>query len=165
MAYIKVPKVHEKLKKAEVLFSPVIMTAANGWGKTAAAEYYYRRKRPLILHCRDENIPRGTVPRYLAEEDMDLGCRYTANAQMWRQAILTICGLFPERRYRSQTERRRCCPCFAPDCRWMKRANPWQSAASGWRSLSWITGIISKKEPGQRYLTYKAATAFAGLRG
>ena len=56
MGYIKVPKVYEKLKKAEQLFSPVIMTAASGWGKTAAAEYYYRRKNPLILRCEDGSI-------------------------------------------------------------------------------------------------------------
>ena len=118
MGYIKVPKVYEKLKKAEALFSPVIMTAGSGWGKTAAAEYFYRRKNPLVLHCADGNIrdaellddyrgsiviiedmqwlyeddsvrflkkllhtpgmqvvmlTRGTVPKYLAGEDMYLG--------------------------------------------------------------------------------------------
>ncbi|OON87383.1 hypothetical protein BXO88_03670 [Oribacterium sp. C9] len=56
MGYIKVPKVYEKLKKAEEFFSPVIMTAATGWGKTAAAEYFYRRKNPLILRCADGRI-------------------------------------------------------------------------------------------------------------
>ncbi|MCR5670907.1 MAG: LuxR C-terminal-related transcriptional regulator [Butyrivibrio sp.] len=56
MDYIKVPKVYEKLKKAEEFFSPVIMTAGSGWGKTAAAEYYYRRKSPKILCCRDGNL-------------------------------------------------------------------------------------------------------------
>ncbi|MBR1476621.1 MAG: hypothetical protein IJ608_01510 [Lachnospiraceae bacterium] len=118
MGYIKVPRVYDKLKKAEAVFSPVIMTAANGWGKTAAVDYYYRRKSPLILHCKDGNIcemssfqdfrgsvviiedmqwltedesvrflrkllrisgiqvvmlTRGTVPKYLASEDMDFG--------------------------------------------------------------------------------------------
>ena len=118
MGYIKIPKVYEKLKKAEQLFSPVIMTAATGWGKTAAATYFYRRKNPLILRCEDGNIrdrallddyrgsvviiedmqwlyeeasvrflksllhtsgiqvvmlTRGSVPLYLAGEDLDLG--------------------------------------------------------------------------------------------
>ena len=118
MGYIKIPKVYEKLKKAEQLFSPVIMTAATGWGKTAAATYLYRRKNPLILRCEDGSIrervlfedyrgsvviiedmqwlyeeasvrflksllhtsgiqvvmlTRGSVPLYLAGEDLDLG--------------------------------------------------------------------------------------------
>ena len=56
MGYIKVPRVYEKLKSAEELFAPVIMTAAGGWGKTAAAEYYCRRKKPLLLHCEGGSI-------------------------------------------------------------------------------------------------------------
>ncbi len=56
MSYIKVPAVFEKLKKAEEFFSPVIMTAASGWGKTAAVEYYYRRKNPLVLRCAGGNL-------------------------------------------------------------------------------------------------------------
>ena len=118
MGYIKVPKVYEKLKKAEDFFVPVIMTAATGWGKSAAVEYYYRRKAPVVLACRGGNITKmpspdlfrghvvviedmqwlfeeesirylrgllhipglqvvmltrgGTVPKYLAAEDMDL---------------------------------------------------------------------------------------------
>ena len=51
MGYIKIPKVYTKLKKAEEFFAPVIMTAASGWGKSAAVEYYYRRKSPLVLYC------------------------------------------------------------------------------------------------------------------
>lgn len=118
MGYIKVPKVYEKLKKAEMLFSPIIMTAATGWGKSAACEYFYRRKNPLTLRCEDGHIcgipsyseykgsiviiedmqwlseedsisflkrllhtpglqvvmlTRGSVPKYLAGEVMDLG--------------------------------------------------------------------------------------------
>ncbi len=56
MGYIKVPTVFEKLKKAEEFFSPVIMTAASGWGKTASVEYYYRRKNPLVLRCAEGNL-------------------------------------------------------------------------------------------------------------
>ena len=120
MAYIKAAKAFEKLKKAEGFDSPVIMTAGYGWGKSAAAEYYYRRKNPLVIRCgengRLEKTPlphairqhilivedmqwlsdeadigwlkarlnegerqivmltRGTVPGYLAREDMELGC-------------------------------------------------------------------------------------------
>ena len=56
MKYIKLPKVYEKLKKAEEFYAPVIMTASNGWGKSAAAENFYRRKNPLTLYCKDGNI-------------------------------------------------------------------------------------------------------------
>ena len=56
MGYIKIPKVYEKLKKAEEFFSPVIMTAASGWGKSAAVEYYYRRKNPLTLYCENGKL-------------------------------------------------------------------------------------------------------------
>ena len=52
MRYIKIPAVYKKLKKAEELFSPVLMTAAGGWGKSAAVEYFYRRKKPLVLCCK-----------------------------------------------------------------------------------------------------------------
>ena len=51
MNYIRLPKVYEKLKKAEEFYAPVIMTAASGYGKSAAANYYYRRKKPLIIKC------------------------------------------------------------------------------------------------------------------
>ncbi|MCR5626629.1 MAG: helix-turn-helix domain-containing protein [Lachnospiraceae bacterium] len=51
MEYIKLPKVYEKLKKAEELFAPVIMTAGTGVGKTASCEYYFRRKNTLTLIC------------------------------------------------------------------------------------------------------------------
>ena len=51
MNYIKLPGVFEKLKKAEETYSPVIMTAAHGFGKSAAVNYYYRRKNPLIIRC------------------------------------------------------------------------------------------------------------------
>lgn len=118
MAYIKIPKVYTKLKKAEELFAPVIMTAATGWGKSAAVEYFYRRKKYLTLYCKDGNLTqmpspdtfrsnvviiedmqnlleeesisylkrllhvpglqivmltRGTVPKYLVAEEMDMG--------------------------------------------------------------------------------------------
>ena len=56
MGYIKVAKVYEKLKKAEEFCAPVLMTAGVGWGKSAAAEYYYRRKKPLILFCKNGKI-------------------------------------------------------------------------------------------------------------
>ena len=56
MSYIKIPKVYKKFKKAEELFSPVIMTAATGWGKNAAVDYYYRRKNPLVLGCREGHL-------------------------------------------------------------------------------------------------------------
>ncbi|MCR5202477.1 MAG: LuxR C-terminal-related transcriptional regulator [Lachnospiraceae bacterium] len=56
MSYIKVPKVYKKLKKAEDSFLPVIMTAPTGWGKSAAIEYYYRRKSTLTLYCKDGKI-------------------------------------------------------------------------------------------------------------
>lgn len=62
MGYIKVPKVYEKLKKAEDFFVPVIMTAATGWGKSAAVEYYYRRKAPVVLACRGGNITKMPSP-------------------------------------------------------------------------------------------------------
>ncbi len=118
MSYIKPPRVIEKLKKAEELYLPVIMMAANGFGKTAAVNYFYKRKNPLVLHAKDgglDEMPpegkirsgvvviedmqwlsdeksilylkgllkaggrqivmltRGSVPKYLAGEDMDLG--------------------------------------------------------------------------------------------
>ncbi len=53
MSYIKIPKVYKKLKRAEDIFAPVIMTAAAGWGKSAAISYYYRRKNPLVLYARE----------------------------------------------------------------------------------------------------------------
>ncbi len=58
MDYIKIPAVYNKLKKAEETFSPVIMTAAYGWGKSAAIGYYYRRKKTEILFCEDGRITR-----------------------------------------------------------------------------------------------------------
>ena len=86
MSYIKIPKVYEKLKKAEDFYAPVIMTAATGWGKSAAAEYYYRRKNPCVLYCMDGGITDmpnpGTIRnnvviienmQWLADED---GIRY-----------------------------------------------------------------------------------------
>ena len=118
MDYIKIPAVYNKLKKAEETFSPVIMTAAYGWGKSAAIGYYYRRKKTEILFCEDGRITRrppissiraniiiiedlqwlkeqesiqylkdllhsdgrqivmatrGTVPKYLVGEEMQLG--------------------------------------------------------------------------------------------
>ena len=56
MKYIKVEAAYEKLKEAENSFRPVIMTAAHGWGKSAAARYYYRRKNPLIMDCAGGHI-------------------------------------------------------------------------------------------------------------
>ncbi|MCR5031460.1 MAG: LuxR C-terminal-related transcriptional regulator [Lachnospiraceae bacterium] len=77
MAYIKVPTVFDKLKNAEATFSPVILMAATGWGKTAAVEYYYRRKKPLILYCKDGQLTRMPAPDSFREsiviiEDMHL---------------------------------------------------------------------------------------------
>jgi len=62
MAYIRVPKVYEKLKKAEEFYAPVIMTAAYGYGKSAAVEYYYRRKKPLTLYCKNGNLTEMPSP-------------------------------------------------------------------------------------------------------
>ncbi len=62
MAYIRIPKVYEKLKKAEEFYAPVILTAAQGYGKSAAVEYYYRRKKPLILHCDGGNLSEMPSP-------------------------------------------------------------------------------------------------------
>lgn len=119
MEYIKIPKVYEKLKKAESFYAPVLITAPLGYGKTAAVNYYYRRKHPLIIPCKEGEltempdissiranviiiedmqqlteedsirylkellhtsgiqvvmVTRGSmVPRYLANEDFDLG--------------------------------------------------------------------------------------------
>ncbi|MCR5685061.1 MAG: hypothetical protein K6G81_06505 [Lachnospiraceae bacterium] len=56
MKYIKVAAAYDKLKKAEESFRPVIITAAHGWGKSAAVKYYYRRKNPLILDCSSGNL-------------------------------------------------------------------------------------------------------------
>lgn len=56
MGYIKVPKVYQKLKKAEDCFFPVIIMAPTGWGKSAAVEYFYRRKSVLTLFCRRGKI-------------------------------------------------------------------------------------------------------------
>lgn len=56
MSYIRVPKVQEKLKKAESLFLPVVMMAPSGWGKTAAVENFYKRKASLVLHCREDGL-------------------------------------------------------------------------------------------------------------
>ncbi|MCR4588142.1 MAG: hypothetical protein K5682_07005 [Lachnospiraceae bacterium] len=58
MGYIKVPMVYDKFKKAEESYTPVILMAATGWSKTAAVEYYYRRKKPLILYCKDGQLTR-----------------------------------------------------------------------------------------------------------
>ena len=82
MGYVKIPKVYEKLKRAEEFFVPVIMTAATGWGKSAAADYYYRRKKHLTLYCKNgklsdmpspEGVPAGVVIvedlQWLTEED------------------------------------------------------------------------------------------------
>ncbi len=49
MAYIKVPAVYTKLKRAEQSFRPVMMLAHAGWGKTSAVKYYYRNKSVLWL--------------------------------------------------------------------------------------------------------------------
>ena len=43
MTYIRVPAVWDKLRLAEETFRPVLMLATAGWGKTAAADYYYRK--------------------------------------------------------------------------------------------------------------------------
>ncbi|MCR5251342.1 MAG: LuxR C-terminal-related transcriptional regulator [Lachnospiraceae bacterium] len=56
MDYIKIPRAFQKLKKAEDLFVPVILTASAGYGKTAAVNYYYRRKKTITLHCRDGRL-------------------------------------------------------------------------------------------------------------
>lgn len=56
MSYIKVNKAFEKLKKAEEFYSPVIFTAACGYGKSSAVKYYYRRKSCCILYCKDGNF-------------------------------------------------------------------------------------------------------------
>ncbi len=53
MKYIKVPGVFNKLKKAEEFYDHVIMMAPNSAGKSAAVEYYYRRKKTLTLYCRE----------------------------------------------------------------------------------------------------------------
>jgi LuxR family maltose regulon positive regulatory protein len=66
MSYIRIPKVYEKLKKAEEFYAPVILTAAQGYGKSAAVEYYYRRKKPLILHCDGTLSAAGDVPEEIA---------------------------------------------------------------------------------------------------
>ncbi|MCR4745625.1 MAG: LuxR C-terminal-related transcriptional regulator [Lachnospiraceae bacterium] len=58
MDYIKLPRLYEKLRKAESFYSPVIMTAATGWGKSAAVQYYYRRKKTFLLRCREGKLDR-----------------------------------------------------------------------------------------------------------
>lgn len=54
--YIRLPGVYEKLKRAEEFYVPVIMTAAAGYGKSAAVEHYYRRKKPLVLYCKNGTL-------------------------------------------------------------------------------------------------------------
>ena len=49
MTYIRVPAVWDKLRLAEETFRPVLMLATAGWGKTAAADYYYRKRAVLRL--------------------------------------------------------------------------------------------------------------------
>ncbi|MCR5666428.1 MAG: LuxR C-terminal-related transcriptional regulator [Eubacterium sp.] len=67
MGYIRVSKVYEKLKKAEELYSPVFISAATGWGKSAAVEYYYRRKATRVLHCRQGAIEQMPQPEEFRE--------------------------------------------------------------------------------------------------
>lgn len=61
MSYIKIEKVFEKLKKAEEIYAPVVITAASGFGKSAAVKYYYRRKSPITLYCKLGGVPVGTT--------------------------------------------------------------------------------------------------------
>ena len=54
--YTRVANVYNKLKKAEETYAPVLMTAASGYGKTAAWKYYYRRKNPLVIKASDGRL-------------------------------------------------------------------------------------------------------------
>ena len=54
--YIRIPNVYEKLKKAEETYAPVLMTAASGYGKTAAYKYYYRRKNPVVISAKSGHL-------------------------------------------------------------------------------------------------------------
>lgn len=56
MGYIRLPRVYEKMKEAEQSFTPVLFTAACGYGKTAAVRHFYRRKRPCVLFCREGRL-------------------------------------------------------------------------------------------------------------
>lgn len=56
MKYIRVPRAYEKLKKAQETYQPVIFTAPCGQGKSAAVDYFYRRKKPLMLSARSGRI-------------------------------------------------------------------------------------------------------------
>lgn len=108
MHYIKVPKVYEKLKNAEKLYSPVIMTAESGYGKSMSVQYYYRRKNPLVLRCENgklEQMPaicsiRANIViiedmQWLIEEESMWYLKkllYTSN----RQIVMLTRGAVPE---------------------------------------------------------------------
>ena len=62
MEYIKIPRAYEKLNKAKGFYAPVIMTAASGWGKSAACEYFYRRKKIFVIHCKDGQMTEMPKP-------------------------------------------------------------------------------------------------------
>ncbi len=109
MKYIKIPKVYDKLKKAEELFSPVIMTAGTGWGKSAAVEYYYRRKATLTLTCRNGNITEMPSPdsfrisvviiedmQWLSEEESVRYLRRLLHTPGLQVLMLTRGGMIPK---------------------------------------------------------------------
>ncbi len=62
MNYIRLSRLQEKLKTAEEYFTPVIMTAGSGWGKSAAAAWYYRRKHPLFLTAEGGKLSSTPAP-------------------------------------------------------------------------------------------------------
>ncbi len=96
MGYIKIPKVYEKLKKAEEFFSPVIMTAASGWGKSAAIEYYYRRKKPLVLYCKNGKLNEEPAPDSFRSSIViieDMQWLYDEKSIAYVRSILRISGI------------------------------------------------------------------------
>ncbi|MCR4923999.1 MAG: LuxR C-terminal-related transcriptional regulator [Lachnospiraceae bacterium] len=56
MLYIKVAKVFEKLKKAMESYSPVIIMAAAGWGKSASVQYFFRRMKSFTIYCKNGRL-------------------------------------------------------------------------------------------------------------
>ena len=96
MGYIRIPKVYEKLKKAEEFYSPVIMTAASGWGKSAAIEYYYRRKKPLILYCKNGKLNEEPAPGAFRSSLIiieDMQWLYDEESIAYVRSILKLSGI------------------------------------------------------------------------
>ena len=116
MNYIKVPKVIEKLEKAEASFLPVVIMAATGYGKSAAVKYYYQRKKYLMIKCLNgklEYMPdiEKITQKYIIIEDaqwVDSAESYEYIRTLLRmkdkQIVIIKRGIFPKYLMRDELE-------------------------------------------------------------